>query len=99
MRISLKYAALTAYLMNLFDLHYTLWALERPGVWEWNPFCRAAMRLPYGLEMYKYAAVPLLLWLLYRCRELPLARWGIWAVFLVFSATTLYQVTLLSVLL
>ncbi|MBQ8390751.1 MAG: hypothetical protein IJX52_07210 [Oscillibacter sp.] len=95
-----RYAALLVltYLMNLFDLHYTLWALTRPGVWELNPLCRAALAVPGMLEVYKYAGFPLLLWLLYRFREVPLARFGIYSSFAVFLTNTLYQVTLIRLL-
>lgn len=86
------------YLFNLFDLHYTLWALTRPGAWELNPLCRAALECPGLLEVYKYAVLPLLLGLLYRYREVPLAGLGIRACFAVFLLNSLYQVALLPFL-
>ena len=86
------------YLMNLFDLHATLWLLQFPQMREWNPICRAALRVPGMLGLYKYAMLPVFLWCLYRFRQLPLAGKGIFLSFGVFSLNTIYQLALMTAL-
>jgi len=95
-----KAAALlgAVYLMNLFDLHCTLWILRLPGTWEWNPFCRWALAVPGVLEMYKYAVVPGFLYVLYRSRRLALAQGGMYISFALFLINTLYQLILILIL-
>lgn len=95
-----KAAALlgAVYLMNLFDLHCTLWILRHPGTGEWNPFCRWAMTVPGVLEVYKYAVIPGLLYVLFRSRHLGLARGGMYLSFALFLLNTVYQLVLVRIL-
>lgn len=84
--------ALGAYLCNLYDLYHTLYALKHLwGVTEANPFCRALLGLPWGLQVYKCALVPAGLYLLWCRRDLPLARWGLCLCAAVFFLNTLCQ--------
>ena len=95
-----KAAAILAltYLLNLFDLHCTLWVLRFPGTGEWNPFCRWALTVPYLLEVYKYAVFPCLLCVLYHSRRLAVAQAGMYISFGIFLFNTLYQLALVNVL-
>ena len=95
-----KAAAILAltYLLNLFDLHCTLWVLRFPGAWEWNPFCRWALTVPHLLEVYKYAIFPCFLCVLYRSRRLAVARAGVYISFGIFLANMLYQLVLVNIL-
>lgn len=89
---------LGTYMMNLFDLYATRYLLQFPQMWEWNPICRAALAIPGMFYLYKYAVFPVCLWCLYQFRQLPLAEKGIYLSSGVFFLNTVYQMTLMTVL-
>ena len=85
-----------AYACNLFDLWYTLHALELvPGAEEMNPIFHMALAHPHFLVIYKHALFPLGLYILYRCRDRALARAGIYLVTALFVCNTAYQLLML----
>lgn len=88
----LIFMILATYLCNLFDLWYTLYALEFvPDAYEKNPVMRWMLRWPEFVVIYKHALLPLGLYLLYRNRQHRAAVWGIYLCALCFSATVLSQ--------
>lgn len=87
---------LITYACNLFDLWYTLHALEYiPGAEEMNPVFRMALEHPLFVVIYKHALFPLGLYILYRCREWALARIGVYLVTALFVCNTAYQLLML----
>lgn len=80
------------YLLNLFDLWYTLYALDFiPGAYEKNPAMVWLLRFPLLAVVYKYALLPLGLYLLYKNRHHRLAVWGIYLCTACFGLTVLGQ--------
>lgn len=80
-------------LCNFFDLGFTLYALENiPHAFEINPFFRLMLGAPVILFFYKFVFLPACLWVMYRARELKLARFGLWLCCVVFIANTAYQI-------
>lgn len=93
----LIFMILATYLCNLFDLWYTLYALDFiPDAYEKNPVVDWMMQWPLLVVVYKYALLPLGLYLLYRNRHRRLAVWGIYLCALCFSATVLSQLLTLK---
>ena len=87
---------LITYACSLFDLWYTLHALEFvPGAEEMNPVFRMALDHPQFLVIYKHALFPLGLYILYRCRERAVARVGIYLATALFVVNTAYQLLML----
>lgn len=87
---------LITYACSLFDLWYTLHALEFvPGAEEMNPIFRLALQHPQFLVIYKHALFPLGLYILYRCRERAIARLGIYLATALFVVNTAYQLLML----
>ena len=88
----LMFFCLCTYLLNLFDLWYTLYALDTiPDAYEKNPFVRWMLRWPEAVVIYKYALLPLGLYLLYRNRQYRVAVWGIYLCTAWFGLTVLGQ--------
>ena len=88
----LLFFILATYLCNLFDLWYTLYALDFiPTAYEKNPAMRALLQRPGLVVIYKYALLPLGLYLLYRNRRHRAAVWGIYLCTLAFGLTVLDQ--------
>lgn len=87
---------LITYICSLFDLWYTVHAVEFvQGAQELNPVFRLALRHPLFLVIYKYALFPLGLYILYRCRDKAAARAGIYLVTVIFVTNTAYQLLML----
>ena len=87
---------LITYLCNLFDLWYTLHALDFvSGAEELNPVFRMALQHPQALVIYKYALFPLGLYILYCCRDKTIARLGIYFAAALFVINTAYQLLML----
>lgn len=87
---------LITYACSLFDLWYTLHALEFvQGAQEMNPVFRLALQHPLFLVIYKHAIFPLGLYILYRCRDKGVARAGIYLATAVFVINTAYQLLML----
>lgn len=76
---------MTVYLLNLFDLICTLWAL-RHGVIEMNPLMRSVT----VMVVYKVIIVGMLLWWLSRQRE-RLARYALYVATVVYGAVCLWH--------
>ena len=88
----LLFFILATYLCNLFDLWYTLYALDFiPTAYEKNPAMQVLLRWPLLVVLYKYALLPLGLYLLYRNRHRRVAVWGIYLCTLCFGVTVLDQ--------
>ncbi len=88
----LIFFCLSTYFCNLFDLWFTLYALDTiPGAYEKNPVVRWLLQWPLLVVVYKYAMLPLGLYLLYRNRHNRLAVWGIYLVTAWFGLTVLEQ--------
>ncbi len=88
---------LATYLLNIFDLWFTLYALDNvPGAFEMNPFFQLMLRFPVFLCIYKYAVLPFALYIMYRFRALRLARFGQYLCFAVFLVNTVYQIWSIS---
>ena len=84
--------AVFTYLCNLFDLWYTLYVLDYvSNAREINPFMARLLERPILAVLYKYAGLPLALYFLYRNRDKPIARMGIWLCALCFGGTVVYQ--------
>ena len=80
------------YVCSLFDLWYTMYALDFvEGARELNPVFALLMRRPLAAVVYKYAVLPLALYLLYRNRDKRIAVWGIYLCALCFGITVLRQ--------
>lgn len=80
------------YICNLFDFWYTLYALEHvEGARELNPAYALLMQHPLLAVVYKYAVLPLALYLLYRNRGSRIAVWGIYLCALCFGLTAVRQ--------
>ena len=80
------------YLCSLFDLWYTLYALDFvAGARELNPFFALLLDRPLLAVIYKYAVLPLGLYLLYRLRAHRAAVWGIYLCALCFGGTVVRQ--------
>jgi hypothetical protein len=77
---------MTAYLLNLADLAFTLYALCH-GAYEMNPLMR---NIPFQC-FYKAVLVGALLWWLSKRQE-RLARFGIAALAAVFAAVDLWHI-------
>ena len=93
----LIFLCLATYLCNLFDLRYTIHALEYiPGAYEKNPAVRWMLQWPELVVVYKYSLLPLGLYLLYRNRHHRAAVWGIYLSALCFSGTVLEQLLTLQ---
>lgn len=87
---------LFTYLCSLFDLWYTMYALDFvEGAWEMNPVFALMMRRPLLAVVYKYAVLPLALYLLYRNRSSRLAVRGIYFCAICFGGTVLRQLLML----
>jgi len=88
----LLFFILATYLCNLFDLWYTLYALDFiPTAYEKNPAMQVLLQWPVLVVIYKYALLPLGLYLLYRNRRHRAAVWGIYLCTIVFGLTVLDQ--------
>lgn len=86
------------YLCSLFDLWYTLYATDFiPAAQEVNPFFALLLRHPLAAVLYKYAVLPLGLYLLYRCRRSPIAVFGIYLCAVCFLATVAYQLLMIPI--
>lgn len=84
------------YLCSLFDLWYTMYALDFvDGARELNPAFAFLLQWPLLAVLYKYAVLPLALYLLYRSRSSRLAVWGIYLCALCFGGTVLRQLLML----
>jgi len=93
----LIFMILVTYLCNLFDLWYTMYALDFiPDAYERNPVVRWLIQWPLLVVLYKYALLPLGLYLLYRNRHHRVAVWGIYLCALCFSGTVLEQLLTLQ---
>lgn len=93
----LIFMVLVTYLCNLFDLWYTMYALDFiPDAYERNPFMGWLIQWPLLVVLYKYALLPLGLYLLYRNRHHRAAVWGIYLSALCFSGTVLEQLLTLQ---
>lgn len=75
-----------AYILNLFDLFFTLWAL-RHGAVELNPLMRS---VPV-MVCYKVIIVWALLWWLSRQRE-QAARYALYVATVVYGAVDVYHI-------
>lgn len=85
------------YLCNLFDLWYTFYALDfGRNTYEANPAYRVMLEHPYLAVVYKYAVLPLLLYLLYKLRDRLAARLGLYLCAAFFIGNTVYQLLTLS---
>lgn len=83
---------LFTYVCNLFDLWYTMYALDFiPNAYERNPFVRYLIQWPLLVVLYKYAVLPLALYLLYRNRHHRVAVLGIYLCALCFGGTVVQQ--------
>ena len=79
---------MTAYILNLLDLAFTLHAL-RHGAVELNPFMR---NIPFQC-FYKVVLVGVLCWLLDKWAiKYQVARWGLWSVTAVFAAVDVWHI-------
>ena len=84
------------YLCSLFDLWYTLYAVEYIGAArEVNPVFALLLQNPLLAVLYKYAVLPLALYLLYRFRRFGVARFGIYLCALCFGLTVAYQLLMI----
>lgn len=89
----LIFLAVFTYLCNLFDLWYTIYVLDFvPSAREVNPAMVLMLKYPLVAVIYKYAVLPLGLYLLYRLRRYRAARWGIYLCALVFGGTVAWQI-------
>lgn len=80
------------YLCNLFDLWYTIYVLDFvSNAQEVNPFMVLMLEHPMVAVIYKYAVLPLGLYILYRLRRYRAARLGIYLCALCFGGTVVYQ--------
>lgn len=93
----LIFLAITTYLCNLFDLWYTLYALDFvSAAREVNPVVRWMLgEHPLLVVLYKYALVPLGLYLLYRFRRYRAAVLGIYLCAACFIGTVAYQLLMM----
>ena len=93
----LIFLAITTYLCNLFDLWYTLYALDFvSAAREVNPVVRwMLVEHPLLVVLYKYALVPLGLYLLYRFRRYRAAVLGIYLCAACFIGTVAYQLLMM----
>lgn len=84
--------AVFTYLCNLFDLWYTIYTLDFvPSAREVNPAMAVMLEHPMVAVIYKYAVLPLGLYMLYRLRRYRAARLGIYVCALVFGGTVVRQ--------
>ena len=84
--------AVFTYICNLFELWYTLYVLDHvPNAREINPVMVRLLEQPILAVLYKYAGLPLALYILYRNRDKAVARLGIWLCALCFGGTVVYQ--------
>lgn len=77
---------MTAYILNLFDLACTLYALSI-GCTELNPLMQS---VPI-MVIFKAAIVGALCWWLSKRKE-PLARWGLWLCTAVYAVVDLWHI-------
>lgn len=88
----LIFLIVVTYLCNLFDLWFTLYVLQFvSGAQEVNPAMQLMLAHPLLAVIYKYAVLPLLLYLLYRNRGRLAARLGIYLCTLIFLGTVVEQ--------
>ena len=78
---------MTAYILNLFDLTFTLYALSH-GAIELNPLMRC---VPFQI-FYKVIVVGALLWVLHRLRGYRLAQFGLNVATAVFAVVDLWHI-------
>lgn len=93
----LIFLIVVTYLCNIFDLWYTLVALDFvPAAQEVNPFVNYLMgEHTLLVVLYKYAVLPLGLYLLYRFRHKWIAVLGIYLCALCFIGTVVYQLLMM----
>ena len=93
----LIFLIVVTYLCNIFDLWYTLFALDFVGTArEINPFVNYLLgEHPLLVVLYKYAVLPLGLCLLYHFRSRKAAVFGIYLCALCFVATVVYQLLMM----
>lgn len=88
----LIFLIVVTYLCNLFDLWFTLYVLQFVvGAHEVNPAMQLLLTHPLLAVIYKYAVLPLLLYLLYRNRAWFAARLGIYLCTAIFLGTVVHQ--------
>ncbi len=81
---------------NFVDLDYTLFALPTiPGSYEQNPLFWKMLQTPPVAVAFKVIVIPLLLFLMYRCRESLVSRIGMWLCFAVYAFNFFCQVAVL----
>ena len=89
---------LATYLCNIFDLWFTRYTLANvPGAFEMNPFYQLMLQFPVFLSIYKYAVLPIFLFIMYRFRARRLARFGLYLCSAVFFLNTMYQIWSVSI--
>ncbi len=77
-RLYLTLAILTA-VLSLADYAYTMFGMGRvPGMEEGNPFFSLLLDRPWMAVVYKVVVIPGAMWVMYRFRERPVARFGLW---------------------
>ena len=82
-----------AYLTNLFDLGFTLYALENVShAFEMNPMIRLMLQAPWTLYLYKFVVIPFFMVVLYHLRDMKLARIGIWISAIYYTGNMIYQI-------
>jgi hypothetical protein len=86
-------------LFNVIDLIITVALVSMFGIGiELNPLGVALFSSEYLLLLYKVVIVNICLIILYKFRELKVARVGSWVVFIVYGFLTLYHVVGITVL-
>ena len=78
---------MTAYLLNLFDLAFTLYALSH-GARELNPLMQS---VPIMIA-YKVFVIGAICWVLHRLREYRLARFGLKFATALFAVVNLWHI-------
>ena len=79
------------YNQNILDLFLTLYAVSHGGA-ELNPVANAMIALhPLVYAFYKVAVCGVLCWWLSR-RDEPIARYGLWALAVVFAAVDAWHI-------
>ncbi len=93
----LIFLLVVTYLCNIFDLWYTLIALDFVRTaQEINPFVNYLLgEHTLLVVLYKYAVLPLGLYLLYRFRHKRIAVLGIYLCALCFIGTVVYQLLMM----
>lgn len=81
---------------NLFDLCYTVYALEvTTNTREANPLIGFLLQHPPLLIIYKFIILPLAIGYLYHSREKPVAVFGICLCAFCFGGVVLYQILMI----